>query len=66
MVYWRLELEDKINMVMEEDRVMGIVIGKTTVFRVYGRSGGKRQQYEGLLDRIRGKIANRDTILVGD
>src|SRR6266576_1223290 len=65
-VYWKKELNDIVKVVMEEDRAMGVEVGKKRIFGVYGKSGGRRLNYEGWLDRIGRKSTQRDAILVGD
>jgi len=65
-VYWRKELNDAIRVIMEEDRAMGIEVGGKRIFGVYGKSGGRRLNYEGWLDRIGRKSIQRDTVLVRD
>ena len=64
--YWKEELKEKIRVVWESKRAIGIEIGGRLIGAVYGAAGGNREGMENWLHLLEVVARGQSGILLGD
>ena len=64
--YWKEELKEKIRVILESKRSIGIEIGGRFIGAVYGAAGGNREGMENWLHSLEGLARGQSGILLED
>ena len=64
--YWKEELKEKVRVILESKRAIGIEIGGRFIGAVYGAASGNREGMENWLHSLEGLMRGQAGILLGD
>ena len=64
--YWKEELKEKIRIILESKRAIGIEIEGRFIGAVYGAAGGNWEGMENWLHSLEGVARGQSGILLGD
>ena len=64
--YWRTEIGNQARIILDQEDAIGFECGKTRIVGVYGRGKSNTREYGQWVERVVGKLRNKDGILIGD
>ena len=64
--YWKQGMGDMCEVIIDEDRAIGIKCGRKRVVGVYAKGNDSRRGYEEWVERVARNIRSRDGVVMGD